>query len=261
MTDSIFEVFDRLVDRRTILVVIFTMVLCHLLLDLTIPITTSNPVDFFVSVVVLTGYLYFTRTALRFPIAIILSFSFSMSEELSPKSREEEIRETREIAGKVRRYIHGEKEPFRERLLRIGRNLLRYIQVLPIGLFKTAWFLVRFGRIRSSLYISGHRDFFVMFLLILDRLGLIAIAGLAAVPVLHPIVISFGMAGLSIMLIAFVFSGRFSAIIQDPLEKQEFEEASGQVVRNSTSRPLYVEIVNTKPVPVENKESTSPLYG
>ncbi len=62
-----------LLDRRTVITVLFTLVLMQLLFGLQIPVDIKNVVQLFIDLVVLTGYIYLARTIYRIPVAAIVA--------------------------------------------------------------------------------------------------------------------------------------------------------------------------------------------
>ena len=62
------------VDRRSVLVILFSLGISYLLLDNPIPIDTSNAITAFLSLVVITGFIYAARTVLRLILALLSTF-------------------------------------------------------------------------------------------------------------------------------------------------------------------------------------------
>ena len=62
-----------LIDRRTVVVVLFSMVLFQVLWSNQFPIDTTSVSHIFLDLVFLTGYLYLARSIYRLPAALVLS--------------------------------------------------------------------------------------------------------------------------------------------------------------------------------------------
>jgi hypothetical protein len=56
-----------LVDQRTVIVVLMTALVSHLLLGFAFPIETQSLLSLFIDLFLLTGYLYLVRTFIRLP--------------------------------------------------------------------------------------------------------------------------------------------------------------------------------------------------
>jgi hypothetical protein len=63
-----------LVDQRTVIVVLMTALVSHLLLGFAFPIETQSLLSLFIDLFLLTGYLYLVRTFIRLPFAIGIGF-------------------------------------------------------------------------------------------------------------------------------------------------------------------------------------------
>jgi len=235
-----------LIDRRTVIIVLLSLALAHIVWGFEIPIHLDNTQQLFTELALLTGYIYLGRTLYRLPVAVIFSFRIAMFDVLSNKTqtREEQIAESEEIARHAKMFFAGQTPSGRERFQAFIRNTIRYVLHMPAGLLRTPRFLMGFGRLDSRHFIlEGLWGFLIYVLIRLDRAGLVVISLLATVPNLRPTVDYVGSIGLGVMVIIFILKGTFTAVVRDPLEKQEELTESKVVVDNSANDPLYVKLV------------------
>lgn len=226
-----------LIDRRTVIVVLFSMIIAQALWNLQIPLDTSNVGRLFVDLVLLTGYLYLSRSIYRFPVAFIASL-FMMGEILRGISSL-----THELLESLN--SQTDKSIFTA-LKKLGALFLLYVGA-PIGaVFALPLLIFSFGQwieVRSKRgdYDGWGTRLLAMFLGTLDRAGVIAIAVLATVPNFRFVVNAIGIAGLIGMVVVFTIRGDFTALVRDILEKKEHDKGE---------EPMPVEIKNYRPIDV-----------
>jgi hypothetical protein len=266
-----------LIDRRTVILVLITMVLMHLLPGFQIPVDTQNAENLFIGLVLLTGYLYFARTIYRFPVAFIVSviigvkltqlqlFYESKEPPLPPEffGSDEPIEKPQSFNSSV----------FMKRL----KTILKRIAILvitPISyLLNLLTLIFTFGKWVED----GHSVAYEMpepiekfyfknenringIFGILDRIGLVIITIIATVPHFNNFVKTIGIGGLLAMVLIFTLRGDFTAVVKDIIEKKEKDEEkleSAIEVKNFRSAPMYVEIVNSNenPIGIYNSKS------
>lgn len=237
-----------LIDRRTVIVVLFSMVLSQVLWNNQFPIDTTSVSSIFLGLVFLTGYLYLARSIYRLPVALVLSIIFmpSFSKDTIAPWPQERLRKLKEDAGQIR------FKRFKEFALRV----ILYVGVPLVTLLGIPLFVFYFGKaVDQASKEWGNRDSIREAVIAtvfgaLDRIGLVAISALATVASFRPVVIELGIIGLILMLAIFVFRGDFSGLIRDILEKQESDakEKNRDIptvdVKNSERYPMYVRIVS-----------------
>jgi hypothetical protein len=241
-----------LIDRRTVIVVIFSMVLAQTLWGAVIPVDVSDVSALFFGIIILTGYIYLGRSIYRLPVAIYLGVQSTIY-------RQDEF--TQWHKDKLSNLNSGSSFILFRWLQKAAITFYMYLSIvfvwtllLPMSTLdfqRNAWVwrVVRLQRNDSS-------SFVLELLRILDRIGLIVISVLATMPWFERTYMKIGIGGIVFMLILFVFSGAFTAIVEDMLSKQENAQSSSKIdkveVENSESHPLYVELVNKNKYPPLN---------
>ena len=272
-----------LIDRRTVIVVLFTMVLANAMFGQQLPIDTSTVGSLFLGIVILTGYTYLARSIFRLPLALVGSI-MKVVDELKSPGRDDESKKEKAEEDVV-------KPDWRDRVKRVLRLILGIVLISVIGIpFGLIWLISlvssfgmwiedeytnpfrTFVYEKQNQYYAKHKtydgfklpryyDLAVAIFGTLDRIGVILLAFLATTPSFRPYVNILGIIGLAIMVVIYTFRGDFTSLVRDLLEKEEKEKEMRNKdksvdVKNSQAFPLYVKVVEE--VGVKNS-SSSPL--
>lgn len=261
-----------LLDHRTVITVLFTLVLMQLLFGLQIPVDIKNVVQLFIDLVVLTGYIYLARTIYRLPVAMIISSSIGIQTltnlikggVVEVSNILEPINYSRLIKGFIITFLC---------IITIVFIPIAFLIMLLYLLFTFGELIEDKGKVAEALpeklqmfFIRTSKPWGITFG-ILDRVGVVAIAVMATIPAFSNFVKVIGVSGVVVMIALFTLRGDFSALIKDILEKKDKEKdkeektESAIEVKNSRYSPMYVEIVNTNENPVKiNNSPFEPLY-
>lgn len=207
-----------LIDRRTVVIVLFTMVLAQVLFGLPMPIDTTNLGAAFIDLVILTGYLYISRSAYRFPFALILSgtlldnvdwysFGFGLHSSFKMPEQPDDKHKSKLFIKKLLRVMLWP-------VIFLGNAIIYLAKILIIVFSFETW--VSDYRHPSPKY-RGSRTIRQIFA-ILDRVGLFLIALLTTMPGLHSFVRTTGIVGLIIMMVIFAARGDFTALVKDSIK-------------------------------------------
>jgi len=170
-----------LVDRRTIIAVLVTLVLCNLLFGFAFPLNTTNVLDLFLDLAFFTGYLYVTRTVFRLPIAISLAFK-------SAWKRRQYYSYAIQYRGSIKEWWTRLKKILPEYFLaelldqKIWRGLLGFL---------------------DRLVLLG-----ITVLATIPNYGIVTVRTIGAI-------------GLGCMLVVYLFGGSFTFMLKDALQKAE----------------------------------------
>lgn len=276
MTDVAFGI----IERRTIIVVLFSIVLASIILGLPLPIRITNAQSLFIDLVLLTGYIYFMRSLLRLPIAFCVSLVAAIPLQIGNFTRH------------PRRWIdHIEFKPINP----LKKNLIILISwsAVVIGalvgiiwalLVYVPWGTFRFEKRRKLIVMfwlaapKGYSTPTYKSLLLgifsrLDRAWLIAVsvavtlpsqswqnaistvdtALLRTLPGIYPglppsflgidYTEAIGILGLLMMLTVFIMSGSFTALVEDTIEKQEQEKAAATIPVMANANHMQIQNV------------------
>lgn len=209
-----------ILDPYTVVIVFVTLALSQVFFGYQIPLDTTNAIQTFISLVLFTGYLYFARSLLRFPIAAVMAARLT-NKDLSItddfKSREKGVKRLKPI--------------FRSFL-----DVLRHIYIV-LGF----WSLITFNFSNEAK--RSPEVFNLLFryvVAIIDRLGLIAITFLATLPQFKVYFQNISIVGLVVMAILYVFKGNFSAFLSDSLKKEP-EPSTKEEASSPTNDPYEKE--------------------
>jgi hypothetical protein len=211
-----------LINRRTVIVVLFTMVISVVLLNNQLPISTKNAGELFIDTVVFTGYFIILRSAFRLPFAILYALVIGLN---AGKNTLVSIKDD-----------FGEKSPkgiwefSKFAIISAGKLLL-----IPIGwILGLPFLLYTFGEwiektefyrksTSSSLrsqnivteLVAPPEQILILLARFIDRIGLVGITLISTMPKFIPIVKIIGVVGLLFALLMFLINGKFSFVIKD----------------------------------------------
>ncbi len=204
-----------LIDRRTVIIIVFTMVLAQALFNLQMPVDTTKLDAAFIDLVILTGYFYLARSIYRFPVALILSprmvhqvnwsgFGFLLDDSLAMPQLFRDKTDNRSF---VKALLRIAAWP----VILIGNAIIALTRLVVI-VFSFGMWASDYSRIyaRSRTIAEGFA--------ILDRIGLVVIALLTTVSGTQPLVRALGIAGLIMIVIIFTLRGDFTALVKDSIK-------------------------------------------
>lgn len=193
-----------LVEQRTVIVVLMTAALCHIL-GLNFPLHTDNILLAFIDLVFLTGYLYIGRSIIRFP------FAFSIGMKRAIKKEYEVLEKYDDEHGYSPFYVRNRKGEIRD-----SRRIFTFLTTL---IDQDIW--------------KGYLGF-------IDRLILIAITVLVTLPTIGQSLMTLGgSVGIATMILVYLVSGSFSFIVEDALKRSADQHAEEQkeFVRAAGTKP------------------------
>lgn len=199
-----------LVEQRSVIVVLMTATLCHLL-GLNFPLHTDNIMRAFVDLVFLTGYLYIGRSIVRFPIVFCIGIWNA-------------IKKNYEI---LERYQNDSRTAF-------------YVKI------KNQWVDLR--RVYVFLASLVDQNKWKGFLGFIDRAILIVITVLVTLPKSgQNLMIIGGGIGIASMLLIYLIGGSFSFIVEDALKRNADQRAEEQreFVRAASTHPEFPKAIET----------------
>lgn len=213
-----------LINRRTVIVVLFTMVISVALLNNQLPISTKSAGELFIDTVLFTGYFIILRSAFRLPFAILYALFIGLN---AGKNTLIEIKD--DFSEKSPK---GTWEFTKFFAISVGKLLL-----IPLGwLLGLPFLLYVFGEwiekkefyreIKSSSktlqnfvseLVSPTEQFFILLARFIDRVGLVGITLVATMPQFVPLVKTIGALGLFFTILVFLVRGDFSFVIKDSI--------------------------------------------
>lgn len=245
MVDLGTDIGFGLVNRRTILAIIFSMVLAVAIGDnFQFPVNTENAANFFFDLVILVSYFYCSRSIIRIPVALISSpliFDHIWTYEgIWPRKILNEL-EIDTHKSKITRL----KVLFLKLIL-VFSTTLAMLFFIPTILYNFAIMAEMWAEVTKQVYHGrGFQSALISIGNFFDRISIVIISIIATVPVFRPIVTGLGIIGLFLMIGIFVFQGGFTALIKDAFQTEEEDKLKLPEVRirNSPSDILNVKIV------------------
>lgn len=224
------------VDRRSVLVILFSLGISYLVFGNSIPINTSNAITAFLSLVVITGFIYAARSVLRLILAvlstlllIVVDFSRVLYNNIrANRSRDQHrsaIGEVKEVV--VQDFLRGFLRP-------ILRN--RDWNFIQREGFHQPWYPGLY--ISSGLVPDVRFDPLLGILGIIDRAFLIAISiGITLEPISQRLQ-ALGLLGVIVLLVVWILTGTFTLVIDDATHKAERDRQKelAETVSAMTSR-------------------------
>jgi hypothetical protein len=204
-----------LADRRSVFAVLFTLAAASLAFGNPLPVDGSGAAAFFVSALSLVGFLIGARMLSRLGLTAVyfllrLPFDIASAGHL-PDSSEEDDRRTATTS--PRRQARRVELTLGRRLAVGFAHALRWSMFVPLFIEQEwEW---RYGGYLFALGVLG----------VCDRLALIAISFAATVPALAALRGPITLAGLAVLLVAYVVTGRFTVFLKDAAHKEEVEHA------------------------------------
>lgn len=191
-----------LVDRRSVLVVLFVLGVSHLFLGNPIPIDTTDAVSAFLSLIVLTGFIYASRSLLR--IGVTAGYTALRLPFDAYRGFKERDSEKRGLRGFIIIVVSSIKNSI----------LLGFIYPS---------FIRRDWKFQYKIRDYSVTSFKYGFLGIIDRTLLIGVAYAATDSRFAGQFQIFGLLGVALMIGIYVISGSFSLIIDDAMRQSEVE--------------------------------------
>ncbi len=221
-----------LADRRSVLIVLFTLVFSNFVFGNPIPVDMTNAATAFIGLIILTGFVYFARNILRLILALIYSvLRIPFDQYSSFKKWRQELEWGRGPSG-----LRGIITTFYKAIL----------NSFLVG-FSEPSFFVRNWKFRYSHY---DRSFGLGVLGLLDRVLLVGIAFAATMPSLTGTVQNLGLLGIGLLLLVYVVSGKFTLIVYDALHRAELErEAEHSSLVSAARNPNFPSKIYTESVP------------
>ena len=200
-----------LADRRGVFAGLFTMAAASLAFGNPLPVDGSGAAAFFVSVLSLLGFLIGARMLSRLALAAVyfllrLPFDLANAAHLPDQVPWEDLAVS---AAAPDRPSTGTPLTLGRRIYRGVAHALRWGVLVPL-LIEQDWEW-RYGGYLLALGVLG----------VCDRAALIAIAFAATIPSLATVRGQIALAGIIILLAAYVVTGRFTVLLKDAVHKVE----------------------------------------
>jgi hypothetical protein len=217
-------------DRRSVLAVLFTLLLSQVIFGNPIPIDTTSVFGLFASLVTMTGFIYISRVLCRTVMAVTYAL-FRFPFDISATVKEAPFRWDSEQPEGVKRLFAILKGA-------ISASILRGI-IYPL-IYETSW------RWYYSRYRGLHLSKLDLGILgVVDRLVLIGIAFASTMPQLSTWRVPVGVVGVLSLLVIYVATGRFTFVLMDALHKTE--EDQERLIRAAATQPTFPSVIRTKP--------------
>jgi hypothetical protein len=202
-----------LADRRSVFAVLFALAAASLAFGNPLPVDGSSAAGFFISVLALVGFLIGARMLSRLALTAIyfllrLPVDIASADRLPDPAAEEGRRTT--------------TGPSRRQARRVELTLSRRVAVGFTHALRWSIFVPLFIEQEWEWRYSGYL-FALGVLGVCDRLALIAIAFAATVPALAAARGPIALAGIGILLVAYMVTGRFTVFLKDAPHKEEVE--------------------------------------
>ncbi len=193
-----------IVDRRSVLVVLFILGLSKLLLGYDIPIDTTNFLTAFIGLLVLTGFIYATRSIMRLALTLcvfIIRIPYDFVVGITHRDKK-----MRGLRGVILITLQSLKESF------------------LLGFFYPSFILKEWKF--QEFYYDRYRSLKIQFGVLgaIDRIFLIGIAFSTTVPSLALKIRTVGLWGIFIMLFVYIITGTFSFILDDAILRGELKQ-------------------------------------
>jgi hypothetical protein len=200
-----------LADRRSVFAVLITLAGASLITGNPLPVDGSGPAAFFVSTLTLLGFLIGARMLSRLALATVY-FLLRLPSDLASADRLPDQRPWEDLSASAAAPDRPSSGTPLTAGRRLGRGLahaLRWGILVPL-LIEQDWEW-RYGGYLLALGVLG----------VCDRVALVAIAFAATVPSLTAVRNPIALAGLTVVLAAYVVTGRFSVFLKDAVHKGE----------------------------------------
>jgi hypothetical protein len=223
-----------LVDRRTVIAVLFTLVLANQYFSNPLPLDTSSVDRLFASLIILTGFFYIGRIIVRLGIATslaILMLPLYIIQDLHRKLLYYDW-DYGKSASKIRNVFI--RVGYTLIVVILGTPLMAVIRVIrdfvlnPVfsqidwGIYQRKILVDRFNNSDKS-QIIPYQDYKLGLMAILDRLGIIVIAYFSTLPAYAQTRTNWGVYGLILLLGTFILTSRFTLVVLDAIHKTEIE--------------------------------------
>jgi hypothetical protein len=203
-----------LADRRSVFAVVFALAAACLATGNPLPVDGSSAAAFLLSVLSLLGFLIGARMLSRLVLVVVyfvlrLPFDLASAGRLPDQLPWEDL-----SAGPAApdRASAGSSLPLGRRFSRGVSHALRWGVLVPL-LIEQDWEW-RYGGYLLALGVLG----------VCDRLALVAIAFIATLPSLAAVRGPVALAGIIILLAAYVVTGRFTVFLKDAVHKSETDQ-------------------------------------
>jgi hypothetical protein len=225
-----------LVDRRSILVVLFTIGVSHLVLGNPIPIDTTNALTVFLGLLVLTGFIYASRSILRLFVAFLFALLRIPYDFFTIYKNESD-----------RPYYLQNLYPLRGVRGVLVALSLSLKQAFTVGFFNPSF------RHREWHHNPEWVDYFNAidktygFLGIVDRLILVVLSFAITLPPLVDRLSTIGLTGIIVLMFVYILTGSFTLVIDDAMRKAEIQQQrQHRDLTYAAANPRFPSVITTK---------------
>lgn len=203
-----------ILDRRTIIVTLLTIVIVNMLFQFDLPIRVDNAGDFFIDLILFTGYLYLARSIFRL-LALLFIFLVRMPSDrihdFKWSKRINEMIEKENISkfSKLKVFVYKTIYVFAYFI----KSVFFTITMVPFVVFFSSDYEEEIKYLESVNGTARRAALFRFF----ERVSLIAIVTFATIPNYTTTSKHVGVFGLTIMIIIYIFKGDFTFFIKDKI--------------------------------------------
>jgi len=213
-----------LLDRRTVIVALLTIVIVNVLFQFNLPIRSSNASELFIDLVLFTGYLYLARSLVRLPFSIIGALFFIPSEHIHNFAWSQHINEMLEKKNANKLKVIISKIIY---VLGYSIKTIFYTIIgIPLSIIYSSDFESRVVMLERSSESYTDMKNTASVIRFIDRAGLIAMVTLSTLPNYTAVTKKAGAVGIIIMILIYLFKGDFTFFIKDKITDKEKESES-----------------------------------
>lgn len=234
-----------LADRRSILVVLFVFIISSLVFGNPFPVDSSSATSLFIGLIILTGFIYISRTVFRIFITTVYGLVFIPHEIFIAYKSKATFDINDPPSNSNSDYLKNKHKSFIGYFnkLKIWKKISIITAIILEGLresFHNRLFLPLL--IERDWNWNPYR-YDLIFLGVLDRVFLIAISYIATLPAIIPERQKIGLFGIGFLLLIYIVGGSFTLILVDGFRKAE--EDHQELVRASAN-PNFPTTITTR---------------
>lgn len=218
-----------LINRRTVIVALFCLVISVSIFNNQLPINTKNVGDIFIDTALFTGYLLLLRTIYLLPFAILFSIVIGYAQVYGDLKTEYPSPDS---MPKIKYYALF----IISKTIHFLRSIIYFLWFIPsffvvfgkwLGYYRLFRYDVKVesGKLKvdnESAFTNAREQFIKGFIRFFDRAGLIFIIVLSTIPRYTPYVKILGEIGLVLSIAIFLIRGDFSFIVKDNVGDKDF---------------------------------------
>ena len=211
-----------LLDRRTVIVALFTIVIVNTFFQYNLPIRTSNAGELFLDLVLFTGYIYLARSLFRLPFVLLLMIlsgiygvynairEFKWSSQIEDMIEKKAVSKVKIISAKTMHIFSYMIEIFFFTSAAIPAITNRFLNIDGE--------LIEIEKAYDPAQIAGLKRILLVTRFI-DRAGFIALIVFATIPKFISLTKPLGAFGLVVLVAIYLLKGNFTFLIKDKVSE------------------------------------------